>query len=231
MEVLRHCFPTNLRHILDELPKSLDETYKRVLKEINNANQEHAYRLLQCLTVATRPLQVEELAEVLSVDFNTGGIPKTNANWRWEDQEEAVLSACSSLVTVVIVKGSRVVQFSHFSVKEFLLSDRLAGCTEEVSRFHIPVEPSHVVLAQACLSVLLRLDDRTNKDAVEEIPLFRYAAVYWSLHAQIGYVESHIKDPMDLFFDTDKPHFSAWARIHRPYDLLGPYRQYEQRVP
>jgi DNA-binding GntR family transcriptional regulator len=30
-----------------------------------------------------------------------------------------VLSICSSLITVVDNRGSRVVQFSHFSVKEF----------------------------------------------------------------------------------------------------------------
>ncbi|KAH9013803.1 hypothetical protein EDB83DRAFT_2184415, partial [Lactarius deliciosus] len=154
LEVLRHCFPTNLRQILDELPKSLDETYKRILKEINNANREHAYRLLQCLAVACRPLRVEELAEVLAFDLNTGGIPKLIADWRWEDQEEAVLSACSSLVSVVVDNGSRVVQFSHLSVKEFLISDRLASCMEEVSRFYIPIEPCHVILAQGCLGVL-----------------------------------------------------------------------------
>src|SRR5882757_9346207 len=100
LEVLRHCFPANLCRTLEQLPKSLDETYKRILKEINNANWEHAHRLLQCLTVASRPLRVEELAEVLAFDF-TGGIPKLNTDWRWEDQEVAVLSACSSLVSVV----------------------------------------------------------------------------------------------------------------------------------
>jgi len=138
LEVLRHCFPTNLRQVLEELPKSLDETYKRILKEINNANRVHAYRLLQCLMVASRPLQVEELAEMLVFDLSTGGIPKLNASWRWEDQEEAVLSACSSLVSIIIDNGSRVVQFSHFSVKEFLTSDRLASCMEEVSWFISP---------------------------------------------------------------------------------------------
>ena len=127
MEVLRLCFPANLRHALEELPKSLDETYKRILNEINNANRVHAYRLLQCLAVALRPLRVEELAEVLAFDLTTGGMPKLNADWRWEDQEEAVLSACSSLVSVIIDDGSRVVQFSHFSVKEFLTSDRLSS--------------------------------------------------------------------------------------------------------
>ena len=140
LEVLRLCFPANLLHTPEELPRSLDETYKRILNEINNANRVHAYGLLQCLAVALRPLRVEELAEVLAFDLTTSRIPKLNAAWRWEDQEEAVLSACSSLVSVIIDDGSRVVQFSHFSVKEFLTSDRLASCLEEVSKFHIPSE-------------------------------------------------------------------------------------------
>jgi hypothetical protein len=212
LEVLQHCVPANLLRIIEDLPKSLDETYERILKEINNANREHAYRLLQCLAVAGRPLRVEELAELLTLDFSGGGIPTLNVNWRWEDQEETVLSACAGLVSVIIEDASRVVQFSHASVKDFLTSGRLAN-SAELSWSHIPIEPSHVMLAQACLGVLLRLDDRTDKDSVENIALYRYAAEYWCWHAQVGNVESHIKDAMDDFFDVDKPHFSAWVRI------------------
>ena len=84
------------------MPKSLDETYKRILNEVNNENWKLTYRLLQCLTVALRPLRVEELAEVLAFDLTAGRIPKLNAGWRWEDEEEAVLSACSSLVSVIV---------------------------------------------------------------------------------------------------------------------------------
>ena len=213
LEVLRCCFPSNLRRILEELPKSLDDTYKRILREINNANQVHAYRLLQCLSVASRPLRVEELAEVLAFDLSLGGIPKLNADWRWENQEEAVLSACSSLVSVIIKDGSRIVQFSHFSVKEYLTSDRLAHCMEE-SQFYIPVEPSHTILAQACLGVLLSLDDRTDIYSALELPLYWYATAYWVGHAQIGNVELVIKDTLDHFFDADKPHFSAWVHCN-----------------
>src|SRR6266404_7996713 len=214
LEVLRHCFQASVRRILDELPKSLDETYERILKEINNANKEHAYRLLRCLVVAARPLRVEELADVLAFDFTSGGTPELNTDWRWEDQEEAVLSACSSLVSVIMDDGSRVVQFSHFSVKEFLTSDRLSRSTEEVSSFRIPIEPSHMILAQACLGVLLHLDGRDDEDRVKNVPLARYAAKYWVGHAQVGDVESQIKDSMDRLFDAEKPHFSAWVRIH-----------------
>ena len=63
-----------MRHVLGELPETLDETYERILQEIPKSNRMHAHRLLQCLTVAVRPLRVEELAEVLAVDFDaTGG--------------------------------------------------------------------------------------------------------------------------------------------------------------
>ena len=162
--------------------------------------------------VASRPLQVEELAEILVFDLSTGGIPKLNAGWRWEDQEEAVLSACSSLVSVIGDQGFRIVQFSHFSVKEFLISDRLASM-EEVSGFHILIEPSHAILAQACLGVLLRLDGHTDKGSAEKMPLFPYAAEYWHQHAQIGNVELEIADTMEYFFDVEKQHFSAWVRL------------------
>ena len=211
LEVLRHCFPANLRHTLKELPKSLDETYKRILNEINNANRVHAYRLLQCLTVACRPLRVEELAEVLTFYLSAGGIPKLNADWRWDNQEAAVLSACSSLVSVTIEAGSRIVQFSHFSVKEFLTSDRLATCTE-VSQFHIPVGPSHVILALACLGVLLSLDNYTSEDIVEKIPLYEYASEYWVVHSQARNVELEIKDALDHFFDMNMTSFSSQIR-------------------
>ena len=102
LELLRRVFPTDIRHVINELPESLDETYCRILKQIPKANRQHAYRLLQCLRAAFRPLRVEELAELLALDFSTGAVPKLNTDWRWEDQEEAVLSACSSLVTVIV---------------------------------------------------------------------------------------------------------------------------------
>jgi ankyrin repeat protein len=214
LEILRHCFPPSVRRILDELPESLDETYERILKEIRKPNQGHAHRLLQCLVVAARPLRVEELAEVLAFDFNTGGIPKLNPGWRWEDQEEAVMSACSSLVIIVKDGDSRVVQFSHFSVKEFLTADRLAEPIRDVTCYHIRLEAAHMILVQACLGILLRLDDRVDRDSMKGFPLALYAAQYWSTHARVENILSRIKDQMECLFDADKPHFATWLWIY-----------------
>jgi len=203
--------------ILNELPETLDETYGRILQEIPKSNRLHARRLLQCLTVAIRPLRVEELAEVLAVDFGaTGGIPKLNEDLRWEDQEQAVLFACSSLIAVVEDDSSRVVQFSHFSVKEFLTSDRLATSTIDASHYHhILLGPSHTIMAQACLSVLLRLDSHINKDSLKDFPLARYASQHLGDHAEFGNVLAHIRGGINSLLDSEKPHFAAWLWVRK----------------
>ena len=214
LEVLRQCFPPSVRSILEELPDSLDETYERILREIKKPNRGHAHQLLQCLVAAARPLRVEELAEVLAFDLNTEGIPKLNPGWRWEDQEEAVMSACSSLVIIVKVGDSRIVQFSHFSVKEFLTANRLVEPIRDVSRYHIQLEAAHAILAQACLGVLLRLDDHVDRDNIKNFPLARYAAEYWPTHARFENASSRIKDTIECLFDADKPHFATWLWVY-----------------
>ena len=227
LEALRHCLPPSVRGILEALPDTLDETYERVLREINKANRAHARRLLQCLTVALRPLRVEELAEVLAIDFNApahGGIPQLNPNWRWADHHQAVLSTCSSLIAIVDDGRSKVVQFSHFSVKEYLTSDRLAHSSGDVSQYHIDLEPAHTILAQACLGVLLRLDGSVNKDDAGGIPLVKYAARHWFDHARFENVVSCIRDAMKYFFDADKPHWAAWCQVQMVDKSWGQFR-------
>ena len=214
LEVLRHCFPPSVRHILEELPDSLDETYERILREIRKPNRGHAHRLMQCLVGAVRPLRVRELAEILAFDFDTDGIPKLNPGWRWEDQEEAVVSACSSLVMIVKDGDTRVVQFSHFSVKEYLTASRLVEPIRDVSHYHIRLEATHTILAQACLVVLLRLDGSVDCDNINNFPLARYAAQYWVTHARFENSSSWIKDGMECLFDIDRPHFASWLWVY-----------------
>jgi len=235
LDTLRHCLPSSIRRTLKELPESLDETYERVLREIKKPNRDMAHRLLQCLVVAVRPLRVAELAEVLAVDFDDGeGTPKLNSSWRWDDHEQALLLSCSSLISIVenddhvntdrddgdysddtSYDDSRVVQFSHFSVKEFLTSPRLTTPNRDVSRYHIDLEPSHTVMAQVCLSVLLRLDDSAEENSVGNSPsLAIYAAEHWVAHAQFQSVSSRVRNAMECLFDLDKPYFAAWLRLY-----------------
>jgi hypothetical protein len=303
LEVLRHCLPASVKRTLKDLPESLDETYKCILKEIKKPNRGLAQRVLQCLAVATRPLRVAELAEVLAVDLDDSeGIPRLNPDWRWEDQEQALLIACSSLIAIVdagdvkdsdsdsdaeandgvsevevddndhdIEAGhshleaetndgdshtrasssdftsdgdldveaghndpeaetddadshveagdSRIVQFSHFSVKEFLTSSRLATASEEVSAYRIDLENAHTILAQACLAVLLQTHDGIDENTSKDHPLAKYAAEHWTTHAQFREVSSRLQNGMKYLFDSDKPHFKAWLILYDIDDI------------
>lgn len=252
LETLRRSAQRNVRGILEKLPKTLDETYERVLKEINEDNREHARRLLHCLAVAVRPLRVEELAEILAFDFNAraqGGIPECHAGWQRKDQERAVLFTCSSLITVVDghihdeeddeeddsndSRVFRLVQFSHFSVKEFLMSNRLASSTRGVSQYHILPGSAHTILAQACLGILLRLDNPDHTRNVNDFPLTEYAAQHWVTHAQFENVASRVKDGMESLFDPDKPHFTAWVNIYNIDGVIlwKSFQRYETQIP
>ena len=212
LNALQRCYPWDLHQFL-----TLDEVYERILKGINEAQRDNAHRLLQCLTVASRPLRVEEIAELLAFDYrasSSGGVPNLE-NWRWDDHEEAILSTCSGLITSVPDGDSRVIQFSHFSVEEYLTSPRLAQspCVD-VSRFHVDLEAAHTIMAQASLATLLRSDEQDGNSNAKGSPLVKYAAQYWVEHAQFEKVSSRVRDGMDDLFDSSKPHFAAWLQVH-----------------
>jgi hypothetical protein len=136
-----------------------------------------------------------------------------------------VLSACSSLISIVDRGGNQVVQFSHFSVKEYLISERLATAEERLSYYHILPEPAHTILARISLSVLLHLDNEIDRDTIAHFPLAPYAARHWVDHAQFENVSSHVKEVMERLFDPAKPHFAAWVWL---YDID---RYWTDRMP
>ena len=215
---------SSIRKALNELPTTLDDTYERALQEIPKEKWQHAHRLFQCLVAAIRPLRVNELAEIFAIKFDTDRSPSLMMGWRPENAEEALLSACSTLITIVENKGLKIVQFSHFSVKEYLTSDRLQ--TSEVGNvcnYHIPLDAAHTILARACLTVLLQLDENVDKERLETFPLAFYAAEHWVNHAQFEGVASRIQDDMKRLFNPRNPYLAAWDWI---YDVdLGHLRE------
>jgi hypothetical protein len=131
------------------------------------------------------------------------------------DPEAAVLTACSSLITIVDVKDSKIVQFSHFSVKEFLTSDRIATSkVGRISKYYVLLEPAHALLAQACLAVLLQFDKNTDRERLRTFPLAGYAARHWVGHSKFENVASKVEDAMECLFDPQRPHLKAWTRIY-----------------
>jgi hypothetical protein len=216
LDTLRRCMPSSIRKALNELPITLDETYERILQGIPREKFQHARRLLQCIVAAIRPLRVEELAEVFAIEFGpNGGTTNLVEGWRPENSEEAVLSACSSLITIINDQGSKIVQFSHFSVKEYMTSDRLqTSDVGHVCDYYVPLEPAHTLLALACVAVLLQLDEEVDRERVATFPLAEYASEHWLDHAKFENVQSQIQDPLKYLFDPKMPHLRACIWMH-----------------
>jgi len=207
--------PSSLRKALNELPTTLDDTYERALDGVPKEKRQYAHRLFQCLVAAIRPLSVEELAEIFAIDFDPKSEPNLLECWRPDNPGEAVLSACSTLITIIEDYGSKIVQFSHFSVKEFLTSDRLqASELGSIRQYYIPLDAAHTVLARACLTVLLQLDENVDKMCLATFPLVFYAAEHWVNHVKFENVASRIQDIMERLFNPTMPYLAAWAWGH-----------------
>ena len=197
-----------------------------MLLEIDEEKQEYAIRLLRCLAFSRRPLRAKELAEVLAIQLDSA-IPRLDTSLRPGDAQEAVLSACSTLVTTIELDdydygdhgdgntcNSLVVQFSHYSVKEFLTSERLAKSDKrDLSQYYISRGCAHTILAQSCISTLLRPDIHIAH-ITDSFPLAKYAAQNWFHHAQCDGVASQIQEGMERLFDSDRKHFAVWISIH-----------------
>jgi ankyrin repeat protein len=72
------------------------------------------------------------------------------------------------------------VRLAHFSVQEFLLSDRCR------LRSDFQMQTCHRVIAEGCLHYLLYLSEKgpLTQEVVDHHPLARYAAEFWWQHAQ-----------------------------------------------
>jgi Ankyrin repeats (3 copies) len=252
-ESLRRCPPGRIRLALEKLPVTLDGTYERSLQDIDEAIWDYAHRLFQCMAVASRPFYVEELAEFLAFDFEVGQIPKLVEDHHRKDLMQAVLSTCSSLITVVQGYSdnreyeedqensddqenrdyqirhwfgpthSKLVQFSHFSVKEFLISGRLAAAQmPTIRRYNILTTPAHTMVAKACFDTLLHLDEKVTNDSLKKLPLAEYAAVHWVDHALFENVSVTVQEGMKRFFDPTTRHFGAWKNLN-----LYPFQEIE----
>jgi ankyrin repeat protein len=228
LNALQHCPSHDLHRGLYKFSETRhDQGFEQILKRIDEAQKDKAHRLLQCVTVAARPLRVEEIAELLAFDFrasSSGGVPKSE-NWLWD--EEALRSTFSYMIAVSPSGDSRVIQLtqlSDFSIKEYLTSPRLArSLCVDASRFHIDLDAAHTIMAQACLETLLRSDEHDGKGDAKQSPLIKYAAQYWVEHAQFDKVSSRVRDGMDDLFDSSKPHFAAWLQV---YDIDEEWRQF-----
>ena len=221
LEELRPCITTGqLKKALQSLPKTLGETYERILHRIPEHQCKYVLQVLQWLAFSKCPLTLQELAAALEVDIGDGSPVKDDDK---VPEPRVVLNVCSSLVTIALDKNH--VQLAHLSVQNYLTSGQIQ--TGKVKHFSFSAKSAHTLISRTCLFTLLRLDNPSGWDSLAAVnsPLALYAAKYWIQHVLSGETasSSELERPMRGLFQPQGAQYINWIRLYdidRPWDPL-----------
>ncbi|KAF2818579.1 ankyrin, partial [Ophiobolus disseminans] len=215
----------DLRRALAALPPTLDKTYDRILCAVAAEDAEYAVRVLLWLAFSNRPLTVDEVAEVVAIDVARN--PAFNRDEVLEDPLEA-LDICSSLVTITtdndnerLQSTGKVVVLAHYSVKEYLVSDRIQRGQAE--RYSMQAAACHNIIARACLGYLgqFQKPEPMTEDTLSECKLMRYSAEFWVRHVQkAGDRAAKTSRAALHLLSRDNAAYLNWIRVH---DLDEPW--------
>jgi hypothetical protein len=105
---------------LDNLPQTLDETYDRILNDLDTFERQEAERSLSLICFATRPLTLVEIVDALAIDFQDYDEGPFDPSFRVTNPL-AVLDYCPGLITLQEGRNpwrrDLVVSLSHFTVE------------------------------------------------------------------------------------------------------------------
>ena len=110
----------DIKKALGKLPPGLDETYDAILLSVPSEDQEVLRKALQLICFSARPLRLAEVAEAVIVEPGISYIDDDDRLQRPED----LLDIGKSLF-VQDGGRSKYLELSHFSVKEYLISERI----------------------------------------------------------------------------------------------------------
>ncbi|OAP62723.1 hypothetical protein AYL99_01950 [Fonsecaea erecta] len=219
---LRQC-PQSEKHLercLRKLPQSLDETYEQILCSIES--REEAQQILSLLCFASRPLSVEEVVEALAVDIDD--LECYDPRSKFSGGAEDVLRICPGLIDITPRgDGVQMLRIEHFSVQEYLLSDRIRD--GRAASFALSGPSQHGRISKACL-LYLRHDEFLQQvlgpDLVRQYAFAKYAAEHWHHHyrqADSQYAQQLSKMVCNLLMTRCTK--ERWLRLHNPDDILS----------
>ena len=252
LKKLKSTRPSHVREALSNLPETLDETYERMLTRIEKISRKDAL-VLRWLTYAHFPLTLGELAETRVIDLEGDGSVDVDDRGGLEDLL-AILSGLVTIEGIDNVHGEmeasrfmsvdseesntdvtnpvrRVetdakVRFAHFSVKEYLESERILQ--SDAKTYYMESAREHTFLAQSCLTYLMQyscnLEKTSTRQDLTEFPLLKYAARSWSYHSSLRQSSGVSRETIFLNSKTAR---RDWLLIYQsdkewaPFDKLG----------
>ena len=245
LDIVKECVSPAMLHIeLMRMPKTIEQTYDRILQNVTSRHRPFVQSALHWLAFAKRPLLLQEIAEAAVLQPRSENFDLDL--FRLLD-ENLIVELCGTLVTVSTVEFRvhisddwlseklwihggfysshmnnnkfKVVSLSHYSVKEYIASQRLEKGA--LSNFYASEKLANTYLAECCLFYLLHFN--RGEIAVEldfmESPLLEYAACNWISHWNQASTsgQSELRHLAESFFDSKSSKaYVNWLNIWNP---------------
>ncbi|THY22242.1 hypothetical protein D6D02_00931 [Aureobasidium pullulans] len=191
---------------LDNLPKTLEGTYDRILNDLDDFELREAQRLLALICFSRRPLTLPEVVDALAVDFEDPDQGPFDPSYRVKDPM-AVLDYCSGLITLMQKRrvnaprwrDNPVIALAHFSVDQYLRPK------PNEWRFGGPTA-AHALIARTCLRYLLYFDslDNYSKTIMREYSFLYFAARNFPYHLRLSGYDEKAMDLAWRLVNTEK---------------------------
>lgn len=178
-----------------------------------------------------RPLRLEELVDAIAVQPNV--IPRFDPKNRMPEPSD-IMRVCSSLVVPVerphnrddtryvnIDRGSHngelnltELQLAHFSVKEYLVSDRITSSFSSC----LAGRMTRASLATLCLACLSDLNHNLSLDEIRARFAFsQYCARYWTDHAKAANgVDEKLQNGVQEFVEDREDAYLTCCNLYNP---------------
>jgi ankyrin repeat protein len=210
--------------IIDEIPKSVDEAYERILNK--SIDQNVATVLLKIIVGAARPLTLKEMDIALALATQKEVSSYEDLDLDGDKLKTRIRNLCGLFVYIA---DSRVHLF-HQTAKEFLLRrEFLLDRVSNVWRHSLEVRDCEFIMAGSCMRYLLFDGLETNEDqwlgdletnvAVGKVEspaldFVAYSAVHWPEHfrkADVGSSDQLFSSGLTLF-NPKSGHYHVWRR-------------------
>ena len=150
-----------------------------------------------------RPLSVDEICHALAVDIGSTDINTNNV-----PSIRTVLACCQGLATVD--RGSSTIRLIHFTLKEYL--------SHHANLF----DGAHSKIAETCLTYLnfqaIRDLSASLSRNTKDMPILRYASLYWGTHMRREPSDRSRNLALDLFqYDNHISTELLWKSVREPY--------------
>jgi ankyrin repeat protein len=210
---------SEILEILEDLPTGLPAIYNRMLLRIPARHREVSQAILRWVTMAVRPLELEELAAAVGLQprhshFTTGQVARD------------AVTRCGPLLKI----QEQSVSLVHQSMRDYLLREERDNDTV-LDAFRVRKESSHLELAQKCLDCLARsslqhkvIGSKAEIDS-QDSPLLNYATFNWPEHAKnCSALAAKLIDPYGFFLQkTSLLRQNWWNSYKKEFSFVPGY--------